>query len=95
MFTSYKCGDQCLQGPLKLVTFVLCSGFTMRFNGTGKETNVPTLVIVGDEDGSTPINVVKDGANLIDGSIFKIIKKAGHLPCESNRMKKVDFSSFR
>ena len=46
-----------------------------------KLINIPTLVIVGDEDGSTPINVVKDGANLIDGSIFKIIKKAGHLPC--------------
>ena len=46
-----------------------------------KLINIPTLVIVGDEDGSTPINVVKDGANIIDGSIFKIIKKAGHLPC--------------
>ena len=46
-----------------------------------KLINIPTLVIVGDEDGSTPINLVKDGANLIDGSIFKIIKKAGHLPC--------------
>ena len=46
-----------------------------------KLIDIPTLVIVGDEDGSTPINVVRDGANLIDGSIFKIIKKAGHLPC--------------
>ena len=43
--------------------------------------NVPTLVIVGDEDGSTPINVVQNAANLIRGSIFKIIKNAGHLPC--------------
>ena len=46
-----------------------------------KLINIPTLVIVGDEDGSTPINLVKDAANLIDGSIFKVIKKAGHLPC--------------
>ena len=46
-----------------------------------KLIDIPTLVIVGDEDGSTPINLVKDAANLIDGSIFKVIKKAGHLPC--------------
>ena len=46
-----------------------------------KLINIPTLVIVGDEDGSTPINLVKDAAKLIDGSIFKVIKKAGHLPC--------------
>ena len=46
-----------------------------------KLINIPTLVIVGDEDGSTPVNLVKDAANLIDGSIFKVIKKAGHLPC--------------
>ena len=46
-----------------------------------KLINIPTLVIVGDEDGSTPVNVVKDGANLIDGSIFKVINKSGHLPC--------------
>ena len=46
-----------------------------------KLINIPTLVIVGDEDGSTPVNLVNDAANLIDGSIFKVIKKAGHLPC--------------
>ena len=46
-----------------------------------KLIDIPTLVIVGDEDGSTPVNLVKDAANLIDGSIFKVIKKAGHLPC--------------
>ncbi len=46
-----------------------------------KMINVPTLVIVGDEDGSTPINVVQNAANLVTGSIFKVIKKAGHLPC--------------
>ena len=46
-----------------------------------KMINVPTLVIVGEEDGSTPINVVQNCADLIRGSIFKVIKKAGHLPC--------------
>ena len=42
-----------------------------------KLIDIPTLVIVGDEDGSTPVNLVKDAASLIDGSIFKLIEKAG------------------
>jgi len=46
-----------------------------------KSISVPTLLIVGEEDGSTPVNVVKDTANLIKNSEFKIIKGAGHLPC--------------
>ena len=46
-----------------------------------KTVNVPTLLIVGDEDGSTPVNLVKDTAKLIENSEFKIIKGAGHLPC--------------
>ena len=46
-----------------------------------KIINMPTLVIVGEEDGSTPINLVQNAASLIRGSIFKVIKKAGHLPC--------------
>ena len=46
-----------------------------------KVIDVPTLVIVGDEDNSTPVDIVKDAADLVNGSVFKIIKKAGHLPC--------------
>ena len=46
-----------------------------------KIINLPTLVIVGEEDGSTPVNLVRDAANLIKNSVFKVIEKAGHLPC--------------
>ena len=46
-----------------------------------KSISIPTLLIVGDEDGSTPVNLVKDTANMIKKSKFKIIKGAGHLPC--------------
>jgi 3-oxoadipate enol-lactonase len=46
-----------------------------------KSISIPTLLIVGDEDGSTPVNMVKDTANMIKNSEFKIIKGAGHLPC--------------
>ena len=46
-----------------------------------KIIDMPTLVIVGEEDGSTPIKLVQNAASLIRGSIFKVIKKAGHLLC--------------
>ena len=42
---------------------------------------VPTLVVTGDEDGSTPPDVVRAMANLIAGARFEIIKQSGHLPC--------------
>jgi len=41
----------------------------------------PTLCLVGDEDGSTPVSLVKETAALIPGSRFEIIEGAGHLPC--------------
>ncbi|MBO6718249.1 MAG: 3-oxoadipate enol-lactonase [Rhizobiaceae bacterium] len=42
---------------------------------------VPALCIVGDQDGSTPPDLVRSMAGLIAGSRFEIIKDAGHLPC--------------
>lgn len=48
---------------------------------TAKRISVPTLCIVGDEDGSTPPDVVLAMARLIAGARFEIIKGAGHIPC--------------
>jgi 3-oxoadipate enol-lactonase len=42
---------------------------------------VPTLAIVGDQDGSTPPDTVKKGADLIPGARFEIIEDCAHLPC--------------
>ncbi|MEX0957485.1 MAG: 3-oxoadipate enol-lactonase [Rhizobiaceae bacterium] len=42
---------------------------------------IPVLCIVGDQDGSTPPDLVRSTADLIDGSRFEIVKDAGHLPC--------------
>ena len=42
---------------------------------------LPALCIVGDEDGSTPPDLVRSLADLIDGAQFEIIEGAGHLPC--------------
>ena len=41
---------------------------------------MPALVVVGEEDGATPPELVKGLADLIEGSRFEIIKGAGHLP---------------
>jgi 3-oxoadipate enol-lactonase len=42
---------------------------------------VPVLCIVGDQDGSTPPDLVRSTADLIDGARFEIIAGAGHIPC--------------
>lgn len=42
---------------------------------------VPTLCIVGDQDGSTPPALVQELASLIPGARCEIINGAGHLPC--------------
>lgn len=40
----------------------------------------PTLVLVGDEDGSTPVPLVRACAEAIAGARFEIIPQAGHIP---------------
>ena len=42
---------------------------------------VPTLCIVGDQDGSTPPDLVRSTADLIRGAEFHIVADAGHIPC--------------
>lgn len=41
---------------------------------------LPTLVLAGAEDGSTPPDLVRETAALIRGSRFELIRGAGHLP---------------
>lgn len=43
--------------------------------------NLPVLCLVGDQDGSTPPDLVREMASLIKGSRFEVIKDAGHIPC--------------
>ncbi|SMX31605.1 3-oxoadipate enol-lactonase [Actibacterium lipolyticum] len=42
---------------------------------------LPTLGIVGSEDGATPPDLVRETVDLIKGSNFEIIRGTGHLPC--------------
>jgi len=49
-----------------------------------KQVKAPALCVVGSEDKSTTPEEVKDLADLIDGSIYKIIEGSGHIPCVDN-----------
>lgn len=51
------------------------------FTDRARMIAVPTLCIAGDQDGSTPPDLVRSLANLIPGSRFEIIRDAGHIPC--------------
>ncbi len=42
---------------------------------------IPTLCVVGDQDGATPPSVEAELAKLIPESRFEVIKDAAHLPC--------------
>jgi 3-oxoadipate enol-lactonase len=42
---------------------------------------LPVLAIVGDADGSTPPDLVRETAESIAGARFEIIRGAGHIPC--------------
>lgn len=42
---------------------------------------LPALGIAGSEDGSTPPDLVRETVDLIPGSSFHLIRRAGHLPC--------------
>ena len=51
------------------------------FYSTTSGLRLPTLGIAGSEDGSTPPDLVRETVDLIPGSSFHLIRKAGHLPC--------------
>jgi 3-oxoadipate enol-lactonase len=51
------------------------------FTVAARALRVPTLCMVGDQDGSTPPALVAEMAGLIPGARFEIVADAGHLPC--------------
>lgn len=48
---------------------------------TTRALTLPCLCIAGDQDGSTPPELVRSTADLIKGSTFRIVEGTGHLPC--------------
>ncbi len=51
------------------------------FFSTTAALRLPCLGIAGNEDGSTPPDLVRETAELVPGAKFHLIRKAGHLPC--------------
>ena len=51
------------------------------FEHSNARLALPTLVITGEEDGSTPPELVRATAAMIEGSRFELINNAAHLPC--------------
>ncbi|MBB6484532.1 3-oxoadipate enol-lactonase [Rhizobium lusitanum] len=49
--------------------------------GAAAKIAVPTICIVGDQDGSTPPELVLSTAKLIPNARYEVIKDAGHIPC--------------
>lgn len=45
------------------------------------QLTLPTLGICGDQDGSTPPDLVRETTALVRGSRFELIRNAGHIPC--------------
>jgi 3-oxoadipate enol-lactonase len=50
------------------------------FYQTTATLRLPTLVLAGANDGSTPPDLVRETADLIPGARFQLIRGAGHLP---------------
>ncbi len=56
-----------------------------------KNIKVPTLCLVGSDDGATPPDLVKSMADLIPGAHFQIVAGAGHLPCIEQPRQMADY----
>lgn len=68
---------QPVQGYLGCATAISGTDFYTPTSGL----RLPVLGIAGSEDGSTPPDLVRETVDLIPGSRFELIRRAGHLPC--------------
>jgi 3-oxoadipate enol-lactonase len=51
------------------------------FRDQAPNITVPTVCVVGDQDGATPPDLVRGTAEMIPGAKFELVKDAGHIPC--------------
>ncbi|MQW89427.1 3-oxoadipate enol-lactonase [Sinorhizobium saheli] len=51
------------------------------YTEAARKIAVPVLCVVGDQDGSTPPDLVRSTARLIPGARLEVIRDAGHIPC--------------
>ena len=60
------------------------------FTAEAARIAVPTLCIVGEEDGATPPELMRQTADLIPDARYEVIAGAGHLPCIEQPQAVVD-----
>lgn len=48
---------------------------------SSRALRLPVLCLVGDQDGSTPPDLVRSTAELIGGARLEVVRDAGHIPC--------------
>ncbi|MFK7880015.1 3-oxoadipate enol-lactonase [Roseobacter sp.] len=60
------------------------------FYTTTAGLRLPTLGIAGADDGATPPDLVRETTELVPGSQFHLIRKAGHLPCVEQPVEYAD-----
>lgn len=78
-FAGYR--NMLTRSPLSGYTGTCAALRDCDYSGQARQIGVPTLCVVGDQDGSTPPDLVLAMAKLIPGARYEVISDAGHIPC--------------
>lgn len=75
------CRNMLVQSPLEGYLGTCAALRDSDLTESTRALKIPALCIGGDQDGSTPPDLVRSMADLIRGSEFRIVADAGHIPC--------------
>jgi 3-oxoadipate enol-lactonase len=78
-FTAYR--NMLERTPVEGYTGTAAAIRDADFTGSTSVLTIPALCVVGEEDGATTPDLVRELAGLIEGAQFEIVPRAGHLPC--------------
>lgn len=78
-FPGYR--NMMLRQPVEGYTGTCAAIRDADYTAAAGEIAVPTLCVVGDQDGATPPELVLSLAKLIPRARYEVIKDAGHIPC--------------
>lgn len=78
-FPGYR--NMMLRQPVEGYTGTCAAIRDADFTEATKRIAVPTLCVVGDQDGATPPELVLSLAKLVPGARYEVIQGAGHIPC--------------
>ena len=78
-FPGYR--NMMLRQPVEGYTGTCAAIRDADYTAAAGDIAVPTLCVVGDQDGATPPELVLSLAKLIPRARYEVIKDAGHIPC--------------